>query len=62
MIVGDGSNADSLATADEIDPQVTGLYKIDLIQHYSASTQLSISISGTTANGSGYVIVDYVAS
>jgi len=62
MIIGDGSNADSLATADEIDPQTIGLYKIDLIQHYSTSTQLSISISGTTANGSGYVIVDYIAS
>jgi len=62
MIVGDGTNADSLATADEIDPQTTGLYKIDLINLYSSSTQLSVSISGTTANGSGYVIVDYVAS
>ena len=62
MIVGDGSNADALATADEIDPQTAGLYKIDLINLYSTSTQLSISISGTTANGSGYVIVDYIAS
>ena len=62
MIVGDASNADALATADEIDPQTTGLYKIDLIQLYSSNTQLSISISGTTSNGSGYVIVDYIAS
>ena len=53
---------DSLATTDEIDPQTTGLYKIDLINHYSSSTQLSISISGTTSAGAGYVIVDYIAS
>lgn len=62
MIVGDPSNADALATADEIDPQTTGLYKIDLMHYYSASTQLSISISGTATTGSGYIIVDYVAT
>lgn len=62
MIVGDPSNADALATADEIDPQTTGIYKIDLMHYYSASTQLSISISGTATTGSGYIIIDYVAT
>lgn len=62
MIVGDGTNADALATADEIDPQYTGLYKIDLMTLYATTTQLNISISGSTSNGSGYVIVDYIAS
>jgi hypothetical protein len=49
-----------VATADEIDPETTGLYAIDLMQFYGSATQLLASITGASA-GAGYVIVDYIA-
>lgn len=49
-----------VATADEIDPETTGLYVIDLMQFYGSATQLLASITGASA-GAGYVIVDYIA-
>jgi len=49
-----------VATADEIDPETTGLYVIDLMQFYGSATQLLASITGASA-GAGYIIVDYIA-
>lgn len=49
-----------VATADEIDPETTGLYAIDLMQFYGSATQLLASITGAST-GAGYVIVDYIA-
>lgn len=48
-----------IATADEIDPETTGIYQIDLMQFYGSATQLLASITGAST-GAGYVVVTYI--
>jgi len=49
-----------IATAEEIDPETTGIYQVDLMQLYGSSTQLIASVTGAST-GAGYVIVTFVA-
>lgn len=60
ITIGRAASTAEIATAEEIDPENTGVYVIDLMQSYGSATQLLASISGAST-GAGYVVVSYIA-
>lgn len=60
ITLGRSASTAEIATADEIDPETTGIYQVDLMQFYGSATQLLASVTGAST-GAGYVVVTYIA-
>jgi hypothetical protein len=61
--VGRASAATELATANDIDETVVGIYVIENLMDYAAATQLNASITGSNGtNGAAKVVIEYLAA